>query len=112
MTASFLDMKSKVWNYQLLFFSKCVIRLQVSKQMVILIPYFLICYSGQNNVSSVVSSRHILSPRHVIVKINISEESESILPLNRSVAVLHDALHAVRAGYAVSLSEGCLPGNH
>lgn len=55
------------------FFGKCVVRLHISKQMVILTPYFLICYSRQNNVSSVVFSL-ILSPRHVIVKINISEK--------------------------------------
>lgn len=40
------------------------------------------------------------------------KESESILRPNRSDTVLHDALHAVRAGDPVSLSEGRVPGNH
>lgn len=56
------------------FFGECVNRLHIPKQMVILAPYFLICYSRQDNVLSVVFSRLILSPCRVIVKVNIPEK--------------------------------------
>ena len=40
------------------------------------------------------------------------KDSEYILLLNRSDAVLHDALHTDGAGHFVPLSERCMSGNH
>lgn len=47
-----------------------------------------------------------------ISRISVCWKTEYVLPLNRSCAVLHDALHAVRTGDFVSVSERCMSGNH